>query len=453
MSFSRYSEYKDSGVEGLGAIPAHWHIATLKRLLIEPLKYGANEASDDDTEGHPRFVRITDITADGALRDDTFRSLPPDVAREFLLEAGDVLLARSGATVGKSFIYRESWGVSCFAGYLIRVRANRAVVDSDFVYLCCQSSFYWEHVKSEQIQATIQNVSAEKYGKFVLPLPPLDEQRAVATFLDRETAKIDALVAEQQRLIELLKEKRQAVISQAVTKGLDPNVPMKDSGVEWLGQVPAHWEVMTLKRQTEFVTSGARGWAENYSEDGELFLRIGNLTRNTIRLDLTDVQRVAVAASAESERTRALPGDLLFSITAYLGSVAVIPKGLEPAYVSQHVALVRLRGNRLDPEWAAYVAASHVGRTFLETQGYGGTKIQLSLGDVADLLMLVPRPEEQRAIIDHIERETSKLQELIEEAASAMQLLQERRAALISAAVTGKIDVRGLVPQREPVLA
>jgi type I restriction enzyme S subunit len=286
-----------------------------------------------------------------------------------------------------------------------------------------------------------------------LPFPPFNEQAAIAAFLDRETAKIDALVEEQKRLIELLKEKRQAVISQAVTKGLDPNVPMKDSGVEWMGKVPAHWGVMALKREAEFITSGARGWADNYSDDGELFLRIGNLTRDTIRLDLSDTQRVAAPVSAESERTRALPGDLLFSITAYLGSVAVIPEGLEPAYVSQHVALVRLKGNRLVHKWVAYVAASHVGKAFLETQGYGGAKIQLSLGDVANLVMLRPDAEEQRAIVDHIERGVSRLGELIDGAACAVQLLQERRSALIAAAVTGKIDVRGLVPQYEAALA
>uniref|UniRef100_UPI003988FBEA restriction endonuclease subunit S n=1 Tax=Methyloglobulus sp. TaxID=2518622 RepID=UPI003988FBEA len=266
-----------------------------------------------------------------------------------------------------------------------------------------------------------------------------------AAFLDRETAKIDALIAEQQRLIELLKEKRQAVISHAVTKGLNPNAPMKDSGIEWLGEVPEHWEILPLKRNVSFLTSGSRGWAEHYSDEGALFIRIGNLTRDSILLDLSDIQRVTVPEGIEGERTRVQSGDVLFSITAYLGSVAVIPKNLEPAYVSQHVALARLNQQHLLPAWAAYVTMSFVGKTYLETKGYGGTKIQLNLDDVANLVMTVPNIEEQSTIVAFLDSKTAKLDTLTAEAKVAITLLQERRTALIFAAVTGKIDVRGLV--------
>ena len=124
---------------------------------------------------------------------------------------------------------------------------------------------------------------------------------------------------------------------------------MKDSGVEWLGEVPDHWDLILLKRDLNFLTSGSRGWAEHYSDEGSLFIRIGNLTRESTLLDLSDIQRVIVPSGSEGERSRLRGGDLLFSITAYLGSVAVVPDDLEPAYVSQHVALARLRRRRLQP--------------------------------------------------------------------------------------------------------
>ncbi len=292
---------------------------------------------------------------------------------------------------------------------------------------------------------TFLELSSDELGAFRIPVPSQTEQRAIAAFLDRETAKIDALVEAQRRLIELLKEKRQAVISHAVTKGLDPTAPMKDSGVEWLGEVPAHWEVMPLKRDLSFLTSGSRGWAGHYADEGALFIRIGNLTRDRIDLDLSDIQRVNVPDGAEGERTRARAGDILFSITAYLGSVAVVPDNLETSFVSQHVALARLNRSWLLPRWAALVSASRVGRTYLDMQGYGGTKIQLALDDVANLPMLAPPLVEQSSILAVIEQQLDRLDRLISEAESAIALLQERRSALISAAVTGKIDVRGLV--------
>lgn len=212
---------KDSGVEWLGEVPAHWEVEPLKRFLREPLMYGANQASDDDTPGNPRFVRITDVADDGSLRDDTFRSLPPAVAEPYLLVDGDILLARSGATVGKSFKYRDSWGICCFAGYLIRARFDMQRLTADFADYLCASKLYWACVQAEQIQATIPNVSAERYGAMLLPCPPTDEQARICNYLNGVTAKIDTLTTEAHGAIALLKERRTALISAAVTGKID----------------------------------------------------------------------------------------------------------------------------------------------------------------------------------------------------------------------------------------
>jgi type I restriction enzyme S subunit len=300
--------------------------------------------------------------------------------------------------------------------------------------------------------AKMPRVSWEFMANMPCPTPPIPEQQTIATFLDRETAKIDALVAEQENLIALLKEKRQAVISHAVTKGLDPSVPMKDSGIEWLGEVPAHWEVAPLKRDIEFLTSGSRGWADHYADEGAIFIRIGNLTRGSLNLDLTDLQRVEVPEGVEGERTLVRPGDIVFSITAYLGSVAVIPAMLKTAYVSQHVALARLAKRLFNSYWVGYVTLSVIGTTHFDTAAYGGTKIQLSLGDVADLPITTPPLKEQLQIINYLDTETAKLDTLTAEAQRGIDLLKERRSALISAAVTGKIDVRGYRAQPPPII-
>ena len=212
---------KDSGAAWIGEIPQGWKIKRLKSLLKAPLTYGANEAADSDDSANPRFIRITDINENGNLREDTFRSLPLAIARQYLLKEGDVLLARSGATVGKSFIYKHSWGRCCFAGYLIRARLNPEVCVPKFFYACCQSTFYWQYISDTQIQSTIQNVNAEKYANFYLPCPPLSEQLAIAAHLDQQTQQFDAQLATLDEQAKILKELRKAIIHEAVTGKID----------------------------------------------------------------------------------------------------------------------------------------------------------------------------------------------------------------------------------------
>ncbi len=210
----------------------------------------------------------------------------------------------------------------------------------------------------------------------------------------------------------------------------------KNSGVDALGLVPAHWAVFPLKRELAFLTSGSRGWAEHYADEGDLFIRITNLTRDSARLDLRDLQFVKVPEGAEGERTRVQAGDVLFSITAYLGSVAVVPTTIGTAYVSQHIALARLRNKRLLPEWVAYFTQSSAGQRLLDTAGYGGTKVQLSLEDIANLPIPVPQIEDQRSAVAFLDRETGKIDTLIAEQEKLLTLLAEKRQATISHAVT-----------------
>ncbi|AWI09039.1 restriction endonuclease subunit S [Ereboglobus luteus] len=212
---------KPSGIPWLGNVPAHWEVCRVKSLASEKLTYGANESAEDDNPDNPRFIRITDIKDDGSLHDDTFKSLPLEIAIPYLLEHGDILLARSGATVGKAAAYRAEWGKCCFAGYLIRLRCKLIKTTPMWVILFTQSSSYWAQIKEGTIQATIQNFSAEKYAEMRIPLPPLAEQTAILRHLESETTKFDTLIAEAQRAIDLLQERRTALISAAVTGQID----------------------------------------------------------------------------------------------------------------------------------------------------------------------------------------------------------------------------------------
>ena len=290
--------------------------------------------------------------------------------------------------------------------------------------------------------STYDAVATEDVGNLLVETTAPSVQRTIADYLDRETARLDALVAAKERILGLLAEKRRALITRAVTRGLDPHAPLRDCGIPWIGEIPEHWSRMQLRRVAQFITSGSRGWAEHYSDSGSLFVRIGNLTRNSIHLDLTSVQYVDPPEGSEGERTKILPGDLLFSITAYLGSIAVAPVGIENAYINQHIALVRLAIEKgLNPVYAGYVSISDIGQAQLVGQGYGGTKTQLALDDVRELWFPMPPLLEQMAIVDRIERETLIIDDLHSATTRTISLFRERRAALITSAVTGRLKV------------
>ena len=191
-----------------------WEERRLKSLLKKPLQYGANEAAEESDNSQPRYIRITDIDDSGKLREETFRSLPMEKAKPYLLEKGDLLFARSGATAGKSFLFKEDYA-ACFAGYLIRASLTSAITP-EYLFYFTQSGEYRQWKEAVFIQATIQNISAEKYGNLPIPLPPLPEQEEIVKRLDAETGKIDRAIEVKRRQIELLRERRQIVIDEAV---------------------------------------------------------------------------------------------------------------------------------------------------------------------------------------------------------------------------------------------
>ena len=207
---------KDSGIEWIGEIPEHWICTVFKRFLLEPMQYGANEPAEECNYYDPRYIRITDIKDDGTLRDDTFKSLPLGKAKEYMLTKGDLLFARSGATVGKTFLYKEDYA-ACFAGYLIKARCNKNKLVPNFVFYYTLSNVYQNWKNSIFIQSTIQNIGADKYSVMPIIVPPLSEQQAIADYLDQKCSEIDELISIKQQKIEKLKEYKKSLIFECVT--------------------------------------------------------------------------------------------------------------------------------------------------------------------------------------------------------------------------------------------
>lgn len=274
------------------------------------------------------------------------------------------------------------------------------------------------------------------------------EQSAIVAFLDRETGRIDALVAEQEKLMALLAEKRQAVISHAVTKGLDPDAPMKESGVEWLGKVPAHWEIKRLKFLAHVQGGVAKGRDLGDAETIEVpFLRVANVQDGY--LDLDDVATIQVAKN-ELERYSLRPGDVLMNEGGdfdKLGRGHIWHGEIEPCIHQNHVFAVRPDG--IESEWLDLLTSAESGRFYFMSRSKQSTNLaSISSTNICEFPVVCPPFAERQAIVAYIKTETARLDALTAEARRAIDLLKERRAALISAAVTGRIDVRGLVGEK-----
>lgn len=210
-------KYKQSDIEWLGNIPIHWELRKLKYCLNKKLKYGANESAELDNTDYPRYIRITDFGFDGALKTNTFKSLLPEVAENYLLSDGDILFARSGATVGKTFQFKNYNGKACFAGYLIKATVDSNIVYSDFLFLFTKSSLYARWKDFIFNKSTIENIGADKYAELTIPIPPLKEQTMIISYIESEHAKIDEIIEKTAKEIELIKEYKTSLISEVVS--------------------------------------------------------------------------------------------------------------------------------------------------------------------------------------------------------------------------------------------
>ena len=457
MKYKLYPAYKESGVEWLGEVPAHWEVKQVRHVLqtgqsgLKIGPFGSMLKLEDTTDEGIRVYGQENVISNDFTRGKRF--ITENKFKELSIYEtfpGDILITMMG-TSGRCVVVPEDAEQGIIDSHLVRLSLCKDSINSYFFErLIDESAYVKGQVDFLGKGSIMQGLNSSIIKSLVLAVPSLTDQLKINFFLDRETAKIDILIAKQEHLIELLGEKRTALISHAVTKGLNPDAPMKESGVEWLGEVPEHWNATQLRRYILFITSGSRGWAENYSESGSIFIRIGNLTRHSIDIDLTDIQYVQPPAGSDGERTIIKEGDILFSITAYLGSVAIAGKEIQGAYVSQHVALVRLDTDFIYSRFVAYAMLSDGGKNQLQGNAYGGAKVQLGLEDVKETWIPVPPLEEQRAIVAFVDYQTAKIDTLITKARRAIDLLKERRTALISAAVTGKIDVREAFPSVTP---
>jgi type I restriction enzyme S subunit len=426
MSFPAYPAYRDSGVAWLGRVPAHWEIMRLKRAA-----HLCTERAEDR-----RFpVGLEHIESwTGRLIEAEAEFEGEGVA----FQSGDILFGKLRPYLAKAWL-ADQRGEAVGDFHVIRPLPPNA---PEFFQRVLLSREVISLIDGSTYGAKMPRASWAFIGALTIPLPPPAEQRAIASFLDRECGKIDALVAEQERLIALLKEKRQAVISHAVTKGLDPNAPMKDGGVAWLGQVPAHWEVKRLKQYAGDVTVGVVVTpSQYYADDGVPALRSLNVREMAINLE----NLVYFDGEASKALTKSMlrTDDIVAIRTGKPGTTAVVPPELDGANCIDLIVI--RRSSHFVSRFLAYLMNSTTFQVQYAEGSAGALQQHFNIETAGNLRVALPPVEEQAAIVTFLDRACGKLDTLITEAERAIALLKERRAALISAAVTGKIDVRGLV--------
>ncbi|WP_371157007.1 hypothetical protein [Jannaschia sp. 2305UL9-9] len=425
----RYPAYKDSGVEWLGEVPEGWDITRLGTCFSERRE----KVSDKD---HPALS----VTMGGIVPQIETAAKTDDGDNRKRVCKGDFVINSRSDRKGSSGLSLLNGSVSLISivlspkGKIAGPFSNWLLKSQNF-----QDEFYrW----GSGIVADLWSTRYKDMKAITLALPPLPEQRAIAAFLDRETTKIDALVAEQRRLIDLLREKRQAVISHAVTRGLNPDAPLKSSGIDWLGDVPEGWEVMPLKRLTNEITVGiVVEPSKYYAENGIPALRSLNVRPGQIVSD--NLVFISAEANELLQKSQLHSGDLVAVRTGQPGTCAVVEDDFAGCNCIDLI-IVR-KPTTTDSHFLRWYLTSDVAvRQFVEGSG-GAIQQHFNVGTAMELTVIVPPVADQTMIVAYLESLTAKLDALTATAESAIDLLQERRAALISATVTGKIDVRHLV--------
>lgn len=452
--YKAYPEYKDSGVEWLGEVPLNWQIHSLKRA-VEGCTNGVWGGEPDDK--HDLIVlRVADFDRQSFKISDlklTTRSILPKDRGSRLLKQGDLLIEKSGGgdktLVGCVVLFDKKY--EAVTSNFVAKMTPRDRYDGHFLTYAF-SQLYAGKVNYPSIKQTtgIQNLDADSYLMEKFCFPPKHEQRNIACFLDHETAKIDNLIEKQQQLIELLKEKRQAVISLAVTKGLNPDVPMKDSGVEWLGDVPEHWGITKLKWVGRTTSGGTptTSKSEIYYEDGHIpWIRTTDLNNG----ELFDTPIRITSKAVNDTACSILPvGSVLLGMYGGAGSIGKHAILRFESTINQAVCGV-LPCGRILPDFLHKYYEFY--RPFWMIDA-AGTRKDPNIGqdNIKEGIILIPPFEEQVEINNHIDNMRNIYECIIENALEGMDLLQERRTALISAAVTGKIDVRDWVaPETQDV--
>ncbi|MGO3422617.1 MAG: restriction endonuclease subunit S [Pseudoalteromonas distincta] len=443
--YKAYPKYKESELEWLGNVPEHWEVEYSKWLFQE--RNNKAKATDEMLTASQKY---------GVIPQKMFMKL--EQQKVVQVQKGHGILKK---VLEDDFVIsmRSFQGGIEFCSYNGAVSSAYVPLEPKKRELSCFFKYLFKSKPFIQaLQATsnlVRDGQALRYNNFIqvrLPVPTSEEAESISNFLDHETAKIDTLIAKQEKLIELLKEKRQAVISHAVTKGLNPNAPMRDSGVEWLGEVPEHWRKIAFKQVIK-TRKGVAFSTSDFCDNGIRVVKASDIKQ--LSLNLSDVflpkdfiTKYPKAYLAQGNIILSTVGSTPDVRNSAVGQIAMVPQKLDKTLLNQNTVVFDPIGNAINRNYLFFVLQTRAYRDHLDLHAHGtANQASLNVADMLDFKCFIPLIDEQNQIAEYLKKLLRTVTGLETKANSAINLLRERKTALISAAVTGKIDVRDWKPQ------
>lgn len=452
-----YLELRDVRFEWFGKIPSHWEIIAIKLLegnsatVVQTGPFGAQlHASDYIDDGVP-LILIKHVNNLKIATDD-LPKISPEKAEQlsmYRLEKGDIVFSRVGS-IGRIALVDEQQEGWLISGQMLRMRIRNPKVYHRFAIYAITAESSQSYFELTSVGSTRDSINTDILRNFPIPIPPLPEQKAIADFLDCKAAQIDTLIEKKQRQIDLLQEQRTALINQAVTKGLNPDVPMKDSGVEWLGEVPSHWEVKRLRRYEVLVQTGPFGsqlHSSDYVPNGFPVVNPANMVNGIIVPD--ESKQISSEKRQELSQHILQKGDIVFARRGELGRAVLVSEKEEGWLCGTGSILIRFFETRLRSDYLSYYLQLPSLRDYFLSESVGSTMDNLNSQILLGMPLLEPPSNEQAEIVEYVSNVREKARQAIENISKEIGLLQEYRTALISEAVTGKVDVRTQEPEKE----
>ncbi len=436
MSYKIYENYKNSGIDWIGEVPEHWEKSKIKfETVINKKALSDNFPSDSEIN----YIDIGSVNTDGKIENFQviqFENAPSRARR--IVDVGDTIVSTVRTYLKAiAFIDEVSSNLICSTGFATLSPKRRLL--PKYLFFLMRSDSYVNEIVKRSTGVSYPAVNASDVGKLDCLIPDEHTQGKIINFLDLKSFEIDSMISDKEKLIELLQEKRQATISEAVTKGLNPDVKRKDSGIEWIGEIPEHWDIISFKRLTEKVIVGiAESTTDSYVDSGIPIVRSTNVKNSTILT--TSILYIDIEL-AEKNKSRYLhEGDLLTVRTGNAGVTAVVPKELNNSQC--FTMLISSLKDNVSPFYYCYFINSNIGNSYFDITAWGTAQKNISVPILQEMPVVIPPFKEQIKIVEWLNKKTQELDNLTNIINNQIAKLKEYRQSLISEAVTGKIDVR-----------
>jgi type I restriction enzyme, S subunit len=445
-SIKSYSSYKDSTIAWLGEVPEHWKIQRVKDVGIGGLTNGLFKKKDDFGYG-VKLINVSDLyQSNNTIKSESLDRVnaSEEEVNRYRTVSGDIFFVRSSLKlegIGVSALLEKLEEITVFECHIIRFRPNIKQISSKFLnYFFNSEDIKWKFIILSKT-VTMTTISQEKISSIELAIPPHPEQKSIAHYLDTKTAEIDRKIDLLTQKAELYVNLKRSLINETVTRGLDRSVPMKDSGVEWLGDVPEHWEICRAKDTVKRIGNGVtpRGGSEVYTDSGIPLLRSQNVYDDGLRID--NVSFIPIEIHVEMQNSQLKANDVLINITgASIGRTCIVPIDFGVANINQHIAFLRVK-NWFNATYIALFIKSCFIKTYIQREQNGASKEAFNLNQIANIPLVLPPLPEQKTIATYLDTKTTQIDQITQTLNTQIEKLKELRKTLINDVVTGKIKV------------